>query len=41
MKTKAELAKEYIERANLQHRIQVIIGDALEISEEHFARSEI
>ncbi|TQR14779.1 O-methyltransferase [Psychrobacillus soli] len=31
---KAELAKNYIEKANLQNRIQVIIGDALEISEE-------
>lgn len=29
---KAELAKKYIERANLQDRIQVITGDALEIS---------
>ena len=33
-KEKAELAKNYIERANLQNRIQVIIGDALEISDE-------
>ncbi|SER84407.1 O-methyltransferase [Psychrobacillus sp. OK032] len=31
---KAELAKSYIERANLHNRIQVIIGDALEISHE-------
>jgi len=31
---KAELAKNYIERANLQQRIQVIVGDALEISSE-------
>lgn len=31
---KAQLAKNYIERANLQDRIQVIEGDALEISEE-------
>lgn len=30
---KAELAKQYIKRANLEHRINVIIGDALEISE--------
>ncbi|WP_419958639.1 O-methyltransferase [Psychrobacillus psychrotolerans] len=29
---KAELAKDYMQRADLQHRIQVIIGDALEIS---------
>lgn len=31
---KAELAKEYIKRANLDNRIQVIIGDALEINDE-------
>ncbi|MFJ8063090.1 O-methyltransferase [Psychrobacillus sp. NPDC096426] len=31
---KADLAKSYIERANLQNRIQVIIGDALEISQK-------
>lgn len=30
---KAGLAKNYIERGNLQHRIHVIVGDALEISE--------
>lgn len=34
---KAEHAKSYIERANLQNRIQVIIGDALEISQEQLA----
>ncbi|MFJ5768522.1 O-methyltransferase [Psychrobacillus sp. NPDC093180] len=34
---KAELAESYIERANLQNRIQVIIGDALEISQEQLA----
>ena len=33
MKQKAELAKDYIKRGNLQNRIEVIIGDALEISQ--------
>ena len=33
---KAELAKAYIKRGNLQDRIEVIIGDALEISDELF-----
>lgn len=33
---KAELAKEFIERGNLQDRIQVIVGDALEVSDELF-----
>ena len=33
---KAALAKTYIKRGNLQDRIEVIIGDALEISDELF-----
>lgn len=33
---KANLAKNYIERGKLQNRIEVIIGDALEISNEIF-----
>ena len=31
---KASLAKEYIKRANLEERIRVVIGDALEVNEE-------
>ncbi|MFJ7826872.1 O-methyltransferase [Psychrobacillus sp. NPDC096623] len=30
---KAELAQNYIEREDLQHRIRVIVGDALEVSD--------
>ncbi|MER2263066.1 MAG: O-methyltransferase [Psychrobacillus sp.] len=33
---KALLAKDYINRANLAERIQVIVGDALELNEEVF-----
>lgn len=33
---KAELAKEFIERGKLQDRIRVIVGDALEVSDELF-----
>ncbi|TQR19243.1 O-methyltransferase [Psychrobacillus vulpis] len=37
---KAILAKNYMERAGLQHRIEVIIGDALEISDELFVEKK-
>lgn len=37
---KAELAKAYIKRADLQHRIQVVIGDALEIPVQRLGDSK-
>ncbi|WP_313891766.1 O-methyltransferase [Psychrobacillus sp.] len=37
---KATLAKQYIERANLQNRIEVIIGDALEVEADQFGQKK-